>query len=114
MRIGAVLLTALALVVATGHARASGFATYFANLSATGAVSISSGVQTTVRAGVGVYHVTFVRRIINCVFTVSVTGPTPGYASVNRTSGRAVTVFTFLKNGTAHNLPSNIILVCGP
>jgi hypothetical protein len=114
MRIGAVLLAALAFGATTGQSHASGFATHFANLSATGAVSISSGVQTAVRAGVGVYTVTFVRVINNCGFTVSVTGPTPGYASVNRTSGRAVTVFTFLKNGTAHNLPSNIILVCGP
>jgi hypothetical protein len=114
MRIGAALLTTLAIFAATGHVRASGFATYFANLSATGTVSVSSGVQTAVRSGVGVYNVTFVRLINDCGFTVSVTGPTPGYASVNRTSGRTVTVFTFLKNGTSHNLPSNIILVCGP
>jgi hypothetical protein len=114
MRMRAALLAIVVLVAANGHAGASGFATYFANLTATGTVSISSGVHKAERTGPGVYDVTFVRLVNDCSFTVSVTGATPGFASANRTTGRTVTVSTFLKNGVAANLPSNIILVCGP
>src|SRR4051794_28409094 len=76
------------IVGASGHARATGFATFFANLSSAGAVSISSGVHKAEKTGPGVYDVTFVRLVNNCSFTVSVTGATPGFASANRTTGR--------------------------
>jgi hypothetical protein len=102
------------LLAAAGQARASGFGTYYAALDANGEVSQSLGVQTTARTAAGVYDVTFKPLVNDCGFTVSVTGPTPGFASANRKTGRLITVSTFSKNGVAANLPSTIILVCGP
>src|SRR5690348_14809397 len=84
MRTKAVLLTSFVLLAAAGQARAAGFGTYYAALTATGAVSQSLGVQTTVRTGPGVYDVTFKPLVSDCGFTVSVTGPTPGFASATR------------------------------
>lgn len=113
MRTRAILLMSFALLAAS-EARASGFGTYYAALSATVEVSKSIGVQTTARTAAGVYDVTFKPLINDCGFTVSVTGPIPGFASAERKTGRLITVSTFSKNGVAANLPSTIILVCGP
>src|SRR5689334_19425610 len=114
MRMRVALLRGFVLLAVIGQAHAAGFATYFAVVGPTGTVSISSGVNKATRAATGVYDVTFERLVTECGFTVSVTGATPGFASADRTSGRNVRVSTFLKNGVAHDLPSNIILVCGP
>jgi hypothetical protein len=115
MRMRAVLLAGFVLLAAVvGQARAAGFANYFAVVTAAGAVSMSSGVISAAKTGPGVYDVTFKRLVTDCGFTASVTGPTPGFASANRKTGRIVTVSTFSKTGAAANLPSTVILICGP
>lgn len=115
MRTRAALVSGfLFLTAICGQASATGFATYFASLAANGSTSLSSGLRDSERTGVGTYTVTFVRPITNCGFTVSVTGATPGFASAQRTSAREATISTFSKTGVAQNLPSTIILVCGP
>jgi hypothetical protein len=115
MRMRTVLLSGFVLLAAiSGEARATGFATYFASLAANGATNVSSGVSATARPGLGIYTVTFTRPITNCACTVSVMGATSGFASAQRTASDEMTVRTFTTAGVAQNLPSNMILVCGP
>jgi hypothetical protein len=117
MRKGVVLFAAVILVMAGAGftaAQASGFATYFARVAPGGTVQRSSGVQAATRTAVGVYAVTFNRRINSCGWVASVTAATSGYATVTLKSATVLTVRTFASNGGKANRPFALMVQCAP
>lgn len=104
------LLAATSLI---GSAHASGFATYFADIGATGGTNLGSGVKSSQRTALGSYTVTFGRNVKNgCAFTATVVGKTPAYATAQFVSGNTVAVHTFSKAGVSTNFPFTLFLAC--
>lgn len=117
MRIGIrLLICAFVIAGATfvEHARAAGFATYFAVIAATGNVTSSSGVSAGTRPSTGTYEVTFTRPVNGCAFLVTLRGANPGQASVAPKAGSStvLTVFVFSRTGAKENRAFNMAVQC--
>lgn len=101
------------LLAGIGSANASGFATYFAVVGATGKVAMSSGVHSATQTGVGTYAVTFNRTINTCAHVASVRSA-PGFASVKPGNSKSIVVSTYANNGVAANRAFDVIVSCAP
>ena len=104
---------AAVLLAGIGSANASGFATYFAVVVATGKVAISSGVHSATKTAVGTYIVMFNRNINACAEVASVRSA-PGFASVKPSGSESIVVSTFANNGVAVNRAFDVIVSCAP
>lgn len=112
----AALLAGAAVLLAPDHARASGFATFFANITAEGEVAVSSGVNTAARTDVGTYVVRFNRQVNrSCGYVSSLRGSS-GYSVINLRVGTAhsFVVKTFGASGAAADRAFNVIVTCAP
>ena len=116
MTIRMALFGAALIATAVTNAHASGFATYFALVSAAGKVATSSGVASASKVATGSYLVTFSRSIKGCGFVAMIKGSSAGLATANYDAGHQanMTVNTFSPSGAAANLPFNVIVSCAP
>jgi hypothetical protein len=117
MRIGIKLLIC-ALVIAGAtfveHARATGFATYFAAVAGTGNVAASSGVSAGTRTSTGTYEVTFTRPINGCAHLVTLRGANPGMVAIapKAASSTVLIVSIFSRTGVKENRAFNMAVQC--
>lgn len=118
MTIKRILVTAATIALATGPiggaALASGFATYFAVVSQTGAVATSSGVASAAKVGAGKYEITFNRAISRCAGVVTVSSVAPSYGTTAHKGGAptVLRVFTYSKAGALTDAAFNMLISC--
>ena len=111
----AFVLTMALAILASEQAGATGFASYFARISAVGVVQKSLGVANGAKTAVGIYDVTFTRAVSACGWVASVNQSLPGYATVKvGATPMILTVSTYASNGVKADRPFTLMVQCGP
>jgi len=110
------LLAAGLLLAGTANlVQASGFATYFARVTDSGAVQRSSGVASVANSAAGIFDVTFTRDVNYCGWIAGLAGttnPGAGYATVTRSTATVLRIRTHNSNGTLVNRPFTVMVQC--
>lgn len=111
-RVGfSILVTAAAAMIC---AKALAVEQYYAQLTANGAVTLSSGLHAASHDSTGQYTLTFNRNIAGCSYVAAVTGTSKGFATARRSGGNNVIVLVSNSTGTAADIQFTVQLLCAP
>jgi hypothetical protein len=111
-----ILLAVLALVaMAAGNADAIGyFGSHFAVVNPNGTIDHSSGVQSILKKGKGVYQLDFNPSLETCGYSALITGETPGQITAKPPVAGRIEVHTFTAKGAPANRSFSLTVICAP